>query len=52
MNMYRIELEDDEFEIIEAETDEEAIQQALNENEIVFNVVMIDNDYNEIRTVY
>lgn len=48
MNNYRVELENDEFDIIHAETDAEAIAEALEENEIVFNVIRIDDDYNEI----
>lgn len=52
MNNYKVELENDEFSIIQAETDTEAIAEALEENEIVFNVIRIDDDYNEIETIY
>lgn len=52
MNNYKVELENDEFSIIQAETDAEAIAEALEENEIVFNVIRVDDDYNEIETIY
>jgi hypothetical protein len=52
MNNYKVELENDEFSIIQAETDAEAIAEALEENEIVFNVIRVDDDYNKIETIY
>lgn len=52
MNTYKVELENDEFSIIQAETDAEAIAEALEENDTVYNVIRIDDDYNEIETIY
>lgn len=52
MNAYRVELENDEFEIIQADTDEEAIKRALEEYELVFNIVLLDKDYDEVKTIY
>lgn len=52
MNTYKIELENDEFDIIQAETDTEAIAEALEENDTVYNVIRIDDDYNELETIY
>ena len=52
MNNYKVELENDEFSIIQAETDAEAIAEALEENDTVYNVIRIDDDYNEIETIY
>lgn len=52
MNDYRIELENDEFEIIQADTDEEAIERALEEYELVFNIVLLDKNYDEVKTIY
>lgn len=52
MNVYRVEIEDDNFELIFAESDDEAVSEAINDYETVFNVVLLDDDYNEIRTVF
>lgn len=52
MNNYKVELENDEFDIIQAETDTEAITIALEIYNIVYNVIRIDDDYNEIETIY
>ena len=51
MNTYRVELKDDDFEIIFASTDEEAIEKALDEYGTVFNIFLLDDDYNEIKTI-
>ena len=51
MNTYRVELKDDDFEIIFASTDEKAIEKALDEYETVFNIFLLDDDYNEIKTL-
>lgn len=48
---YKFELEDDEFEILQFDSDEEAIQEALNRND-VFNIIKIDNDFNDIECIY
>lgn len=52
MAKYRIELPDDEFEIINADTDKEAISWALDEHDLVYNVIKLDDDYNEIETIF
>ena len=51
MNTYRVELKDDDFGIIFASTDEKAIEKALDEYETVFNIFLLDDDYNEIKTI-
>lgn len=53
MAIYRAEIEDDNFEIINAENEQDAIMQymELGEEHEVFNLVELDDDYNEIRTV-
>lgn len=51
-NTYRVELEDDNFEIIFAASDEEAVREALDTYEMVFNVILLDNWNNEVRTVF
>lgn len=45
--------EDDNFEIINAEDEQDAIMQymELGEEHEVLNLVELDDDYNEIRTV-
>ena len=53
--MYKAEYEDEEFEIIYAENDKEAMKEAEScedEHGIVFNLFEIDENYNEIRMVY
>ena len=55
MKMYKAEYEDEEFEIIYADNDNEAMKEANkyeNQHGIVFNLFEIDDDYDEIRTVY
>lgn len=53
--MYKADYEDDNFEVIYADNDKEAMEEAEkyeNEHGILFNVYEIDDDYNEIRTIY
>lgn len=53
--MYKAEYEDEDFEIIYADNDNEAMKEAESyedEHGIVFNLFEIDENYNEIRTVY
>lgn len=52
---YKAEYEDDRFEMVLADSDEEALQIAYdNEDEFgtLFNVFAIDENDNEIRTVF
>ena len=52
---YKAEYEDDRFEMILADSDEEAFQQAYdNEDEFgtLFNVFALDENDNEIKTVF
>ena len=54
-NMYKAIYEDEEFEIIYADNDNEAMKEAdkyESEHGIVFNLFEIDKDYDEVRTVY
>lgn len=48
---YKFELENDEFEILEFESNEEAIQEALNRDD-VFNIIKVDNNFNDIECIY
>lgn len=53
--MYEALYEDEEFEIIYADNDNEAIKEAYkyeSKHGIVFNLFEIDDNYDEIRTVY
>ena len=53
--MYKAEYEDEEFEIIYANSDNEAMNEAdkyESEHGIVFVLFEIDENYDEIRTVY
>ena len=53
--MYKAVYEDEEFEIICADNDNEAMKEADNyesEHGIVFNLFEIDENYDEVRTVY
>lgn len=52
MNTYRVELENDDFEIITADTDSEAIGDALADYDVVLNVVLLDDNYDEVKTVF
>lgn len=52
---YKAVFEDGEFEIIFAKNDREAFEEAQeleNEHGIVFDIFEIDENYNEIRTVF
>lgn len=52
---YRAEYEDERFEMILADNDEEALEEAFEMEEefgTLFNVFAVDDDYNEIRTVF
>lgn len=48
---YKFELENEEFEILQFGNDKEAIQEALN-REDVFNIIKIDKNYNDIECIY
>lgn len=53
--MYKAVYEDEEFEIFNADNDDEAIGEAGYfecYHGIVFNVFEIDENYDEVRTVY
>lgn len=53
--MYKAVYEDEEFEIIYADNDNEAMKEAdkyESEHGIVFNLFEINEDYDEVRTVY
>ena len=52
---YRAELENDNFEMILADNDSEAIEQAYDleeERGTVFNLFLLDDNDNEVRTVF
>lgn len=52
---YRAEFEDDNFEMILADNDNEAFETAKEMEEekgTLFNVFLVDDDYNEVRTVF
>ncbi len=53
MKCYKAEIEDDNFEIIMADSERDAINQyfELGEKHILFNLVELDDDYNEVRTI-
>ena len=50
---YRAEIEDDNFEMILADNEEEAIKQyfELGEKHELFNLLELDADYKEVRTI-
>lgn len=53
--MYKADYADDNFEVIYANNDKEAMKEAEkyeSEHGIVFNVYEIDEEYNEVRTIY
>ena len=55
LNMYKAVYEDEEFEVIYADNDREAMKEAdkyESEHGIVFNLFEIDENYEEVRTVY
>ena len=52
---YRAEFECDNFEMILADSDNEAFETAKEmegEKGTLFNVFLLDDDYNEVRTVF
>ena len=52
---YRAEFEDENFEMILADSDNEAMENAFNleeEHGTLFNVFLLDDDYNEVMTVF
>ena len=53
MKYYRAEIEDDNFEMILADSEDDAINQyfELGEKHDLFNLVELDDDYNEVRTI-
>ena len=53
MTIYRAEIEDDNFEIILADDEQDAINQyfELGEEHEVFNLIELDKEYNEIKVV-
>lgn len=54
-DMYKAVYEDEEFKIIYVDNDREAMKEAEryeNEHGIVFNLFEIDENYEEVRTVY
>lgn len=53
MKYYRAEIEDDNFEMILADGEDDAINQyfELGEKHDLFNLVELDDDYNEVRTI-
>ena len=54
LKTYKAEIEDDNFEIILAENDEEALEEYLNLEEqghFVFGLFELDEDYNETRAL-
>lgn len=53
MKYYRAEIEDDNFEIILADSEEDAINHyfELGEKHDLFNLIELNDDYNEVRTI-
>lgn len=53
MKYYRAEIEDDNFEMILADNEEEAIKQyfELGEKHELFNLIELNDDYNDVRTI-
>lgn len=50
---YAAEIEDDNFEMILANSEEDAIKQyfELGDEHDLFNLIELDADYNEVRTI-
>ena len=50
---YEAEIEDDNFEMILANSEEDAIKQyfELGDEHDLFNLIELDADYNEVRTI-
>lgn len=53
MKCYKAEIEDDNFEIILANSERDAKNQyfELGEKHVLFNLIELDDDYNEVRTI-
>lgn len=54
MKTYRAEIENDDFEIILAENEEEAIEEYWNledQGHTIFNLFELDDDYNIVKTI-
>ncbi|UVX95842.1 MAG: hypothetical protein [Bacteriophage sp.] len=53
MKWYAAEIEDDNFEMILANSEEDAIKQyfELGDEHDLFNLIELDADYNEVRTI-
>ena len=53
MKWYAAEIEDDNFEMILANSEEDAIKQyfELGDDHDLFNLIELDADYNEVRTI-
>lgn len=53
MKWYAAEIEDDNFEMILADSEEDAIKQyfELGDEHDLFNLIELDADYNEVRTI-
>lgn len=54
MKTYRAELEDDNFEIILADDENDALKQYWeleDEGHDLFNLIELDDEYNEVRTI-
>lgn len=53
MKWYAAEIEDDNFEMILANSEEDAIKQyfELGDEHDLFNLIKLDADYNEVRTI-
>lgn len=53
MKYYRAEIEDDNFEMILADSEEDAINQyfELGKKHDLFNLIELNDDYNEVRTI-
>ena len=53
---YKAEFENDEFEMILADSDEDALRQAFDivdeRRDTLFDLFEVDEDYNEIRTIF
>lgn len=55
MKMYNIEYEDGNFEIILAENDRKAFEEAKKEeveHGLIFNIYEVDENYEEVRLVF
>ena len=53
--MYKAEYEDEEFELLSSDNYDDAFKEANEyekEHGLLFNIYLLDDDYNEIETVY